>query len=56
MKRLVLTQALLAGLTGLSFVLPAHADDRLKPIWARSTRIRRQGVSRQARLFALCWT
>ena len=28
MKRLVLTQALLAGLT-LSFVLPAHADDRL---------------------------
>jgi hypothetical protein len=29
MKRLVLTQALLAGLTGLSFVLPAHADDRV---------------------------
>jgi len=29
MKRLMLTQALLAGLTGLSFVLPALADDLL---------------------------
>jgi len=29
MKSLVLTQALLAGLTGLSFVLSAHADDRV---------------------------
>ena len=54
MKRLMVTKALLAGLTGLSFVLPVLADDRLHHGRGHARQgIRRQGLSRQAALFAL---
>ena len=57
MKGLFTAIALLVGLTGFNFALPAAAEDRLiTDVGTLDKELGRKGIPRQASLLSLRWT